>query len=121
MEKLKVYVIQNFEAIFVLLLLITIVLINLLVPFKIAFLNFYFLPVITAGYLLGIRRAVLGAFLCILIVVLYFIFFEERLVADLNSRNIVVYIIAWGGFLVLAGAVVGGLQDSPVRSKSLAR
>lgn len=111
METLKAYVIKNFEAIFVLLLLVIIVLINLLVPFKIAFLNFYFLPVIVAGYLLGIRRAVLGAFLSILIVVLYFIFYQERLVADLNTGNVILYLVAWGGFLVLAGAVVGWLQE----------
>lgn len=111
MEKLKTYVIQNFEAFFVLVLLITIVLLNLLVPFKIAFLNFYFLPVIASGYLLGVQRAVMGAFLCILIVVLYFLFFQDRLASDLNTHNLVIYIVTWGGFLILAGAVVGKLQE----------
>ncbi len=111
MEKFKAYVIENFEAFFVLLLLCTIVLLNLFVPFKIAFLNFYFLPVIASGYFLGLRRAVLGAFLCILIVFIYYLVFHQNLVEDFKTHSVLIYLGTWSCFLILAGAVVGKLQE----------
>src|SRR5437016_10979114 len=45
LEGLKAYLLKNFEQAFVLLTLIATVLINYFIPQKIAFLNFYFLPI----------------------------------------------------------------------------
>ncbi|MEE8606953.1 MAG: hypothetical protein V3S55_05070, partial [Nitrospiraceae bacterium] len=77
MEKLKDYITRNFEQAFVLLILVVTFLINYFVPQKIAFLNFYFLPIILGGYYLGQRKAVLGAMLCVLLVSLYVVLSPE--------------------------------------------
>ena len=71
MEKFKKYVFDNFDGIFILLILVGVSLINYFVYSKIAFLNIYYLPIMVAAYYLDRRRAVLGAFLIILMVWVY--------------------------------------------------
>src|SRR2546422_9858217 len=71
LEGLKAYLLKNFEQTFVLLTLVATVLINYFVEQKIAFLNFYFLPIILAGYYLGRTKAVLGAVFSFLVMLLY--------------------------------------------------
>ena len=66
MDRAKRYLLANFEHLFVLVTLLSTLVVNYLVPAKLAFLNFYFLPIILAGYYLGRRTAVLGALLCAL-------------------------------------------------------
>ena len=83
-----------------------------LVQQKISFLNFFFLPVILAGYYLGKRQAVLSAFFCILLVTLYLIF-ESRLPnAPLPlGFDTILNLVTWGCFLILTGALMGSLTD----------
>ena len=83
-----------------------------LVQQKISFLNFFFLPVILAGYYLGKRQAVLSAFFCILLVTLYIIF-ESRLPrAPLPlGFDTLLNLVTWGCFLILTGALMGSLTD----------
>jgi hypothetical protein len=76
-ERLKSYFLGNFENLFVLMTLLSTVVVNYLVPAKLAFLNFYFLPIILAGYYLGRRSAVLGALLCALLMTVYVVLFPE--------------------------------------------
>src|SRR5437773_9896533 len=117
LEGLKAYLLKNFEQTFVLLTLVATVLINYFVEQKIAFLNFYFLPIILAGYYLGRTKAVLGAVFSFLVMLLYvYVRPEAFLVAqgDLAEEpQIALYlqVVIWGSFLVLSGAVVGGLHE----------
>lgn len=111
MEKIKGYLIANFEQLFVLLILLSTVVINYYIPQKIAFLNFYFLPVILGAYYLGRRRAVLGAVFCAVMVTIYVIFDHDAFLVEQSELNTYVHIVIWTGFLVLAGAVVGQLHD----------
>jgi class 3 adenylate cyclase len=85
--------------------------INFFIPYKLAFLNIYFLPIILGGYYLGKRLATLGAFLSILMVVA-FVYLKPELFY-IESNNIVIYaqVAIWGGFLILAGVVVGSLHE----------
>jgi len=85
--------------------------VNYLVPAKLAFLNFYFLPIILAGYYLRRRSAVLGALLCALMMSIYVVLFPEAFAASGRRGDVYTYIAAWAGFLILAGAVVGRLQE----------
>jgi len=110
-DRLKQYLIKNFEQVFVLLILITISYITYYIPFKLAFMNFFFLPVIIAGYFLGIRSSVLGAFLCILFVLIYVIIYPRMFLLPTTELDLYLYVLAWGGFLILSGAVVGIQQD----------
>lgn len=107
MEDLKRYLLLNFEQSFVLVCLTTVVLINYYLPQKISFLNFYFLPVIMAGYFMGLKRSVMGAFLCILIVVVYATLNPQLFGMPQTKIGLSLHIAVWGGFLILAGAVVG--------------
>lgn len=111
MERLRDYILRNFEQAFVLFVLVSVVFINYVVPQKVAFLNFYFLPVIVAGYLVGLRLSVLGALFCILMVLVYTVLNPEAFTLPATGAELAVHLLAWGGFLVLAGAAVGTQQD----------
>jgi response regulator RpfG family c-di-GMP phosphodiesterase len=73
--------------------------------------------------LLGSRRSVLGAFFCILLVVLYVILNPKNFIIPNSSLNLYLHITAWGSFLILAGAVVGkqreGLQSKFEETRQL--
>ena len=76
MNKFKEFVLKHFEVSLIILILVGIFSIAFLVHYKFSFLNFFFLPVILSGYFLGKQRAVLTAIFCILLMVLYFLFFN---------------------------------------------
>jgi len=108
---LKKLLARNSEHVFIIVVLLATVAINQLVPLKLAFLNFYYLPVILAGYLIGLRQAVWGALLCILTVVIY-------IIADMHSFHVAwspmtvwMHVVAWGGFLALSAAIIGSQHD----------
>ena len=111
MDRVKRYLVANFENMFVLMTLLSTAVVNYLVPAKLAFLNFYFLPIILAGYFLGRRTAVLGALLCALMIAVYVVLFPEAFSVSGESLDVYTHIAAWAGFLILAGAVVGRLQE----------
>src|SRR4029450_1938367 len=96
---------------FVLMTLLSTAIVNHLVPAKLAFLNFYFLPVILAGYLLGRRTAVLGALFSALMIAGYVVLVPGGFSVSGESLDVYTHIAAWAGFLILAGAVVGRLQE----------
>jgi putative nucleotidyltransferase with HDIG domain len=112
MEKIKFYFFKHFEKILVLSILLIIVLINFFVPYKIGFLNFFYLPIIVAGYFLGRRMAVLTAFLCILVVVI-FVLISPSLFFTAGTENtyVIVSLIGWGSFLILTSAAMGYLYE----------
>ena len=111
MDKLKTYILQRFEQIFVLMVLLVTAGINFFVPYKLAFLNFYFLPIILGGYYLGKRLATLGAFFCILVVVGFVYLRPELFFIESSDIGIYAQVVVWGGFLILAGVVVGSLHE----------
>jgi len=74
MKTVKAFALRHFETTLIILILFGVIAIAFLVHYKFAFLNFFFLPVILAGYYLGKRQAVLTASLCVLSVILYLIF-----------------------------------------------
>jgi len=114
MNELQAYFLKNFEQLFVLLTLVATVLINYFIGQKIAFLNFYFLPIILAGYYLGRRKAVLGAFFSVLAISLYVYIQPEKFLTESTEIDLYLHILTWGSFLILAGAVVGGLHEKLV-------
>jgi HD-GYP domain-containing protein (c-di-GMP phosphodiesterase class II) len=112
MEKLKLYLTQYFEHTFVLLILLATSVLNYFVPYKIAFLNFYFLPIILGAYYLGQRRAMLGAVFCLIMVLGYMLLDPSAFISDHSADGVYLHLTIWGGFLILAGAVVGRLQEN---------
>jgi adenylate cyclase len=93
------------------------------VPYKIAFLNFFYLPVLIAGYQFGARRGILTAVMCVLVVLLYYMWSwaAEISVLDQGIRTIPVIIdqnldtlfrlAMWAGFLIVTGGIIGQAQE----------
>lgn len=102
---------RHLELIFVLVIASTVVGVFYLFPYKIAFLNFFYLPVLTAAYFLGKRKAVLGSVLCVLLVLFFALLHPQWFRVDGSRLNILMSISTWGGFLILASAAVGSLQE----------
>ncbi|MBI5209922.1 MAG: HD domain-containing protein [Elusimicrobia bacterium] len=105
------YLLKNFEWVFILALLVTIPVISLFFDDKLAFIDFYFLPVLLAGYFLNARSAVLGGVLSLLTVLFFVILQPESFYAPHTRLGLYLRLIAWGGFLVLSGALVGRLNE----------
>lgn len=119
--RLKAFALRHFETSLIIIILFGIAVIAFLVNYKFAFLNFFFLPVILAGYYLGKRKAVLTASLCILLVVFYHIF-SRVLSRSLSPMSLdeVLNIVTWAGFLILTAAVIGAIAEQrEARLKSL--
>ncbi len=105
------YIFKNFEGIFILLILVSVSLINYFVYSKVAFLNFYFLPIMTAGYFLGEKTAVLGAFFATLMIWIFVLADKENYLTQAGEFDLYFNLIVWGGFLILSGWWVGSLSE----------
>ncbi|MHB8652612.1 MAG: HD domain-containing phosphohydrolase [Terriglobia bacterium] len=110
--KIRDFLSRHLELLFVSVILIMVVVIFYLIPdYKIAFLNFFYLPVLAAAYFMGKREAVLGATLCILLVILFAYSYPKWFTVEGTRTNALLLIDTWGGFLILASAAVGSLQE----------
>src|SRR5467141_295999 len=109
-ERAKLFFFRNFERIFVLLLVFAIVGIHALVEQKFAFLSFYYLPMILAGFYGGRRFAVMaGVFVVAL--VFYYQYFQGLDMLPGFYPDALLALGPWAGFLILTGYVVGGLAE----------
>ena len=112
-KKSKEFVGKHFESILVVFLLLGLTFILLFVSQKMGFLNFYYLPVLVAGSALGKRGGVLTALSSILIVIFSILVFPAQYLKSGGTEmlNIVLNLLAWGGFLIIASYTVGYLQE----------
>ncbi|MCX5895453.1 MAG: HD domain-containing protein [Proteobacteria bacterium] len=106
--------IKQFEFFFVVFTLVTTFLIYYFIPEKLAFLDFFFLPIILGGCYLRRRIAILAATLPVLTIIIFVILKPEAFLTEPNKIFLYLHIIAWGSFLILAAAVVGGLHEKLV-------
>ena len=107
MESLKKYLIDNFEGVFILVVLLVVSAIVWLVEAKLSFLNFFYLPVLLGSYYLGIRSGVLGALFTVLMFAIFAFLYPERFIGPTDTLSLWASIITWGGFLILTAVVVG--------------
>jgi hypothetical protein len=110
LDSAKWFLFRHFERILVVLLVLSLLLIHQFIDEKRAFLSFYYLPIITAGFFLGWRPAVLAAVLVAALVV----FFQIH--TGLNGSpglhlEAAAYLVPWGGFLILTAYTVGKLAE----------
>jgi len=110
-ERAKLFFFRHFERIFVLLLVFAMVAIHTFVEQKFAFLSFYYLPMILAGFYGGRRFAVLAGLFVVALVLFY-----QYVVQGLDMLpgfygDALLALVPWAGFLILTGYVVGTLAE----------
>jgi adenylate cyclase len=105
------FIVRHLEGLFILLVMAICGAVFYLFPYKIAFLNFFYLPVLSAAYFLGKRKAVMGALLCFLSGVLFAWYRPAWFAVQGTRLNALLVLATWGGFLILASAYVGSLQE----------
>jgi signal transduction histidine kinase len=113
MKNKEIWLLRNLESLLILTILISVMLINYFIYSKVAFLNFYYLPIIIGGYYLGRRLAVLGAFFTILMVWIFVLADQETyLLHDHNTKfDLYFSLTVWGSFLVITGWAIGYLSE----------
>lgn len=110
LERAKLFFFRYFEQIFVLLLVLAMVAIHNLVDQKFAFLSFYYLPMILAGFYGGRRFAVLAGVFVVGLVFYWQEFQGLDMLPGLYGGALLA-LIPWAGFLILTGYVVGALAE----------
>jgi putative nucleotidyltransferase with HDIG domain len=120
MEQFKQFILRHFEKILVSVILMAAFVGTYFVEEKFIVLNFYYLPVLVAGYFLGRQMGVLTAVFSILAVLICILVFPQRF---FNSKEIlkgVAQLSSWSGFLILASVTVGTLfEQNEQRLKEL--
>jgi len=110
MQKTKAFVVRNFEMTVVVVLVIATAFAVLVATNKVAFLNFYYIPVLVAAYFLGRKQGVLVAIVGVLMVGIYAVLnpgiFTPR-PDEVSQLNLTL----WGAFLIITAFVVGTLYD----------
>ena len=109
LKAFKNYLTKNSEPAFALLILISVAAINYLIPYKLVFLNFFFIVILLGAYYLEAHKAILGGVLTTLLVIVYVYFFPSSFMAATTERDLGMNILAWSSFLILTGAIVGQL------------
>ncbi len=108
----KASIYENFEGVIALLILGSLIFISSFVVHKFAFLLFYFIPVLMAGFYSNARNAVLTAVLAAGLVI-YVTLLDPFGTKGLASKEALSFwnLLIWSSFLILTGAIVGKLQD----------
>ena len=111
MDKFKGYVTHNFEDMIVLIVLVSVMSISYLVDEKIMMLNFYYLPVLMAGYFIGKRASVLVAAFSISTVVFFAIINFDVFSGGRGVTYLASGLAGWAGFLLLTSYIIGILYE----------
>ncbi len=115
-KKIKDWADRKPETVVAIVLIVGIIAIGFLVYYRLSFLNFFFLPVIYAGYHLGKKKAVLTAVACILLEACFLLVTREVLGSRYAlSLNDIFFLISWASFLILTAAVIGMLTEERSR------
>ena len=109
-DKVRWLVFEHFEGVLVVLLLASLLTLHWFIDYKLAFLSFYYLPVIVAGFLLG-RNSAVGAAVLIVNLVLFFQLVQGLQGAPGFDLAVALTLVPWAGFLILTAYVVGVVAE----------
>jgi hypothetical protein len=110
LEQAKRFVFRHFEKLLALLLVAATLAIHFLIEYKLAFLSFYYLPIISAGFLVGRRMAVWAAVFVVSLVA--YVQASQGLAGTPGiGTEELMHLIPWGGFMILTGYAVGALAE----------
>lgn len=115
MDQFKQFVSKHFERILIVIILMATFGGTYFVEEKSIVLNFFFLPVLSAGYFLGRRMGVLTAVFSILVVVISTLFLPHTFSKGQEFSNVLAQLLSWGGFLTLSSVAVGTLYEQNER------
>jgi len=110
-DTIKKYLLKHVQDVIVLSILVGAVFVNYFVYAKIAFLDFFYLLIVLAGYYIGKRFAVLGAFFAILIVWVFILTDRKEYYSISSAFQANLNLTVWGGFLILAAWLIGTLSE----------
>ena len=82
-----------------------------LVPYKLVFLNFFFVVILLSVYFVEAHKALMGGVLTTLLVAIFVYYFPSSFVPTFTELDLWMNILAWSSFLILTGAAVGKLAD----------
>ncbi|MBS1238445.1 MAG: hypothetical protein H6R39_105 [Deltaproteobacteria bacterium] len=105
------FVIRHLELFFVFLIAILVCALFFIFPYKYAFLNLFYLPVLLAAYILGKQKAFYACLNIILLVIITFFIRPEWFMISGTFYSILIMIIIWAGFLITTSAGIGSLQE----------
>ena len=111
MKNLKNYLFKNSEQMLALVILVSVPAITYLVPYKLVFLNFFFIVILFSVYFVEAHKALMGGVLTTLLVVIFVYYFPSSFVPTFTELDLWMNILAWSSFLILTGGAVGKLAD----------
>ncbi|MCZ6541557.1 MAG: ATP-binding protein [Nitrospinae bacterium] len=113
MDRIKPYLLKHIEDTIVLSILGAAVFVNYFVySNKLAFLDMFYLLVVLAGYYIGKRFAILGAFFIILMVWVFILADGNKYYSAGGAFEANLNPTVWGGFLILAAWLIGTLSEN---------
>jgi putative nucleotidyltransferase with HDIG domain len=104
-------VFDNFETMLIIVLVTAVAFTVLIAPNKLALLNFFYIPVLLAGYFLGKKRGILTGVMAVLLVGLYAVL-DPQLFASDNVEIPAINVFLWGAFLIITAYVVGSIYEA---------
>jgi putative nucleotidyltransferase with HDIG domain len=111
MEKFKLFVLKHFEELLVVTIGLMIIVVNFFVIQKLAFLNFYYLPVLVGGYVMGRKMAILASLFCTALIVFSAINNPQIFSVEKSALLLATDLMVWSGFLILTAYMVGTLYE----------
>jgi len=110
-EEFDNYTEKYWEDIIILLTLVSVAAIHYFIYSKIAFLDFFYLLIVLAGYYVGKRFAILGAFFANLMVWTFVLMDHSPYSQAKGVLETRLDLTVWGGFLILAAWLIGSLSE----------
>jgi putative nucleotidyltransferase with HDIG domain len=109
-ERAKRAFFDNFELILVGVLTMAVAYTVLAAANKMAFLNFFYIPVLLAAFFLGRRHGVLASVAAVLMIGIFVVIDPDRFGGDTGDSS-ALGIFLWAAFLIVTAYVVGTLYD----------
>jgi putative nucleotidyltransferase with HDIG domain len=110
MKQAKAFVLRHFELAVVIVLVIATAFAVLVAGNKVAFLNFFYIPVLVAAYFLGRNQGVLVAVAGVLMVSIYAVL-NPSMFGSSPSELPQLNLVLWGAFIIITAFVVGSLYE----------
>jgi len=111
MERIQTYFREKSEQVLAIAIMSTAIGVTYFLPYKLTFLNIYFLVILVATYYLETRKAILGGVFAVLLVIAYVYHFPSFFILDFTPLHLWMVVLAWSSILILTGAVVGKLTS----------